>query len=71
MLPQIRNQEHLFPVPKFTVSNDDVKNFTNDSKAFTKYSVTAFTVANPEGIFFATWLANSVSLKESPLSRLR
>ena len=34
MLPQIRNQEHLFPVPKFTVSSDDVKNFTNELKGF-------------------------------------
>ena len=27
MLPEIRNEEHLFSIPKFTVSGDDVKNF--------------------------------------------
>ena len=30
MLPEIRNQEHLFSIPKFTVSSDDVKDFTNE-----------------------------------------
>ena len=34
MLPEIRNEEHLFSIPKFTVSNDDVKNFTNELKGF-------------------------------------
>jgi len=34
MLPEIRNQEHLFPVPKFTVSSADVKDFTNELKGF-------------------------------------
>jgi SRSO17 transposase len=34
MLPEIRNQEYLFSIPKFTVSKDDVKNFTNELKGF-------------------------------------
>ena len=32
MLPAIRNQEHLFSIPKFTVSNDDVKNYSVTSR---------------------------------------
>lgn len=34
MLPEIRSQEHLFPVPKFAVSSGDVKNFINELKGF-------------------------------------
>ena len=33
MLPEIRNQEHLFSIPKFAVSSDDVKNFTESPPA--------------------------------------
>ena len=34
MLPEIRNQEYLFSIPKFTVSKKDVKEFTNELKGF-------------------------------------
>ena len=34
MLPEIRNQEYLFSIPKFTVSKKDVKDFTNELKGF-------------------------------------
>ena len=34
MLPEIRNQEHLYSVPKFNVDSRDVKNFTNELKGF-------------------------------------
>jgi SRSO17 transposase len=34
MLPEIRNQEYLYSVPKFNVSDGDVKNFINELKGF-------------------------------------
>jgi len=34
MLPEIRDQEYLFAVPKFTVEKGDVKNFINELKGF-------------------------------------
>ena len=34
MLPEIRKQEHLFSIPKFTVSKKDVKDFSNELKGF-------------------------------------
>ena len=34
MLPEIRSQEHLFPVPKFDVSNGDVEGFIDELKGF-------------------------------------
>jgi len=34
MLPEIRGQEHLFPVPKFDVSNGDVEGFIDELKGF-------------------------------------
>ena len=34
MLPEIRSQEHLFSVPKFSVSSSDVYNFINELKGF-------------------------------------
>jgi len=34
MLPEIRNQEHLFSVPKFTITKGDVKDFIHELKGF-------------------------------------
>lgn len=34
MLPQIRNEEHLFSVPKFDLNKKDVKEFHNELKGF-------------------------------------
>ena len=34
MLPDIRNQDYLFSVPKFTVTKSDVKNFIHELKGF-------------------------------------
>jgi len=34
MLPAIRNQEHLFSVPKFTIAKGDVKDFIHELKGF-------------------------------------
>jgi SRSO17 transposase len=34
MLPEVRNQEHLFSVPKFTVTKGDVKDFIHELKGF-------------------------------------
>jgi SRSO17 transposase len=34
MLPEIRNQDHLYSVPKFNVTDVDVKDFINELKGF-------------------------------------
>ena len=34
MLPQIRNDEHLFSIPKFVVKKEDVEDFHNELKGF-------------------------------------
>jgi SRSO17 transposase len=34
MLPQIRNDEHLFSIPKFDVKKEDIENFHNELKGF-------------------------------------
>ena len=34
MLPEIRNQDHLYSVPKFNVTGVDVKDFINELKGF-------------------------------------
>ncbi len=34
MLPEIRDKEHLYSVPKFDVNNGDVKDFINELKGF-------------------------------------
>jgi len=52
MLPQIRNQEHLFAVPKFTVSSDDVKNFTNELQGFHDVFRDCFHRSESRGHFF-------------------
>ena len=61
MLPEIRSQEHLFSIPKFSVSNGDVKKFISELKGFMKSLAIVFTEVNPEAIFFGIWSANSVS----------
>ncbi len=39
MLPEIRSQEHLFSVPKFSVSSSDVDNFINELKGLVQRQV--------------------------------
>jgi hypothetical protein len=34
MLPEIRNQEFLFSVPKFTITKGDVKDLIHELKGF-------------------------------------
>ncbi len=34
MLPEIRSQEHLFSIPKFSIEKGDVKSFMNELKGF-------------------------------------
>ena len=34
MLPQIRNNEHLFAVPKFNIKQEDIEHFDNELKGF-------------------------------------
>ena len=34
MLPTIRSDEHLYPVPKFDLGKGDIKNFMNELRGF-------------------------------------
>ena len=34
MLPDIRQSDYLYPVPKFDLNQDDVDDFTNELKGF-------------------------------------
>ncbi len=34
MLPKIRSYEHRYPVPKFDLNKDDIKNFSNELRGF-------------------------------------
>ena len=34
MLPEIRSDEHRYPVPKFDLNKDDIKNFSNELRGF-------------------------------------
>ncbi len=52
MLPEIRKQEHFFSIPKFTVSSDDVKNFTNELKGFHEVFSDCFHRSESRGHFF-------------------
>ena len=52
MLPEIRNEEHLFSIPKFTVSGDDVKNFINELKGFHEVFSDCFHRSESRGHFF-------------------
>ena len=52
MLPDIRNQEYLFAVPKFTITKDDVNNFINDLKGFQEIFRDCFHRSESRGHFF-------------------
>ena len=52
MLPKIRNQEHLYPVPKFNVDERDVKNFINELKGFHQIFTDCFHRSESRDHFF-------------------
>ena len=52
MLPEIRNQEYLFSVPKFTVTKDDVKDLTQELKGFHEVFSDCFHRSESRGHFF-------------------
>ena len=52
MLPEIRNQEYLFSVPKFTISRDDVKDFIHELQGFHEVFSDCFHRSESRGHFF-------------------
>jgi SRSO17 transposase len=52
MLPQIRNQEHLFAVPKFSITKGDVKDFIHELKGFHEVFIDCFHRSESRGHFF-------------------
>jgi SRSO17 transposase len=52
MLPEIRDQEYLFAVPKFTITKDDVNNIINDLKGFQEIFSDCFHRSESRGHFF-------------------
>ena len=61
MLPKIRNQEHLFSIPKFTVSSDDVKNFTNELQGFHEVFSDCFSPQRISRPFFFRYMVGQFS----------
>lgn len=52
MLPSIRKNEHLYPVPKFNIDKSDVKNFKNELKGFHEQFADCFYRSESRGHFF-------------------
>jgi SRSO17 transposase len=52
MLPEIRSQEHLFSVPKFTITKGDVKDFIHELKGFHEVFSDCFHRSESRGHFF-------------------
>jgi len=52
MLPETRNKEHLFAVPKFTIKKGDVNNFINELKGFHEVFNDCFHRSESRGHFF-------------------
>jgi SRSO17 transposase len=52
MLPEIRDQEYLFSVPKFTITKDDVKDLTHELKGFHGVFSDCFHRSESRGHFF-------------------
>jgi SRSO17 transposase len=52
MLPEIRTQEYLFSVPKFTITKDDVKDLTQELKGFHEVFSDCFHRSESRGHFF-------------------
>jgi hypothetical protein len=52
MLPQIRDDEHLFSVPKFDLDKKDVKEFHNELKGFHDSFYDCFTRSESRDHFY-------------------
>jgi SRSO17 transposase len=52
MLPEIRTQQYLFSVPKFTITKDDVKDLTQELKGFHEVFSDCFHRSESRGHFF-------------------
>ena len=52
MLPQVRNDEHLFSIPKFNITKDDVTDFTHELKGFHEVFSDCFHRSESRGHFF-------------------
>jgi SRSO17 transposase len=52
MLPEIRDQEHLFSVPKFTITKGDVKDLLHELKGFHEVFSDCFHRSESRGHFF-------------------
>ncbi|MBW1800782.1 MAG: transposase, partial [Deltaproteobacteria bacterium] len=52
MLPQIRNGEHLFSIPKFDVNKEDIEDFHNELKGFHEAFSDCFSRSESRDHFF-------------------
>jgi SRSO17 transposase len=52
MLPQVRNEEHLFSIPKFNITKNDVNDFTHELKGFHEVFSDCFQRSESRGHFF-------------------
>ena len=52
MLPQVRNDEYLFSIPKFNIKKDDVNDFTHELEGFHEVFSDCFHRSESRGHFF-------------------
>ena len=70
MLPEIRNDEYLFSVPKFDIKKEDVEDFNNELKGFHDNFRDCFSRSESRDHFFKYMVGQLVSWRENPLSQL-
>jgi len=66
MLPEIRQSDYLYPVPKFCLDRSDVKDFATELLGFHENFAECFNVASLVITFIGTWPANFLSWRENP-----
>lgn len=67
MLPEIRDNEHLFAIPKFDISHDDVKGFINELKGFHQVFSDCFHRSESRDHFFRYMVGQFSDLKRKSI----
>ena len=67
MLPEIRNKEHLFPVPRFTVAKGDVKDFIRERKGFHEVFIGCFHRSESRDHFFLYMVGQSSEVERKSI----
>jgi SRSO17 transposase len=70
MLPAIRNQEHLFSVPKFTITKGDVKDFIHELKGFHEVFSDCFYRSESRDHFFRYMVGQFSELERKSIEQI-